>query len=219
MNCGIYCYKDSEKNNEIVYIGKDSRISKNERHRQHFSNSLYNQQVINKVLQNNPNRYKYEVLKSWESNEYPKNLSNVIEIIYIKIYNPKFNFTIGGEGLSGHKHSKETIQKMKDNHSKYWLGKKHTEEYKQKMKESCKGLIPWNTGKKLENYHKIKISKQRNSSGYFRVHKVKNKKLKEGFYYKYYYYDNNGKHKSFSSVDINKLKKKVLDNNLLWIKF
>ena len=50
-------------------------------------------------------------------------------------------------------------------------------------------------------------------------HKVKNKKLKQGFYYKYYYYDNNGKHKSFSSVDINKLKKKVLDNNLLWIKF
>jgi hypothetical protein len=193
VTVGIYCYKDKQKNNEIVYIGKDSYINEKRRYKNHLAPSFYDEQQINKVLQNNPNRYEYEKLKEWELEDYNPNLANALEIIYIHRYNPKFNFTIGGEGVLGFKHSnesrkkmseahkgkkfslkhrqaisnankgnvhsEETKKKMRENNARYWLGKKHSDEYKRKMSESCRGLIPWNTGKTLEDYHKIKISK------------------------------------------------------------
>ena len=59
---GIYCYKDLQTN-KIVYIGKDCQINKHRRNRQHFQKGRYNDQQINRVLQNNPDRYKYIVLK------------------------------------------------------------------------------------------------------------------------------------------------------------
>ena len=57
---GIYSYTDT-KTNEIVYIGKDSIISKKNRHYAHISKKAKSQQ-IDKVIQNNPNRYRYDVL-------------------------------------------------------------------------------------------------------------------------------------------------------------
>ena len=218
MKSGIYCYKDLQNNNEIVYIGKDSNIHKNERHRQHLHPSLYNQQQINRILQNNPKRYKYEILKQWKTSKFHKNLANVLEILYIKRYNPKFNFTIGGEGLTGKKHTNETKKKMSENHHKYWKGKKHTQKYKQKMSNACKGLIPWNKNKKLPQTHKTNISQARNKTNYYRVTIEKNKKLKQGFCYRYQYYDENGKHKKITSVNIKKLEKKVLEKGLEWFK-
>ena len=49
MTRGIYTYVD-KKSNEIVYIGKDSNIDTNERHKQHFQPSKYNEQPINRIL-------------------------------------------------------------------------------------------------------------------------------------------------------------------------
>lgn len=57
----------------------------------------------------------------------------------------------------------------------------------------------------------IKRSKYNNTTGYFRVSKI-------GNYYSYQYIDNNGKRRKLSSKSIQELKKKVLENNLLWIK-
>ena len=59
---GIYCYIDL-KDGSIVYIGKDSHIEKNLRHKQHHFHSLYNAQPLNSILQNNPGRYSYQILK------------------------------------------------------------------------------------------------------------------------------------------------------------
>lgn len=65
----------------------------------------------------------------------------------------------------------------------------------------------------------IKMSKSsQNKSGYLRVYKKKNNKLKQGFTWIYAWYDENHKRKELSSVDLNKLKQKVLDNGLVWLK-
>ena len=112
MSVGIYCYKDSKNDDAIVYIGKDAHIDKNNRFNYHKNPKHYDLQQINRVLQNNPNRYKYEVLKSWEFEEYPENFDKVLEIIYIRRYDPKFNYTIGGDGIRGFKHTNETKEKI-----------------------------------------------------------------------------------------------------------
>ena len=64
---------------------------------------------------------------------------------------------------------------------------------------------------------KLKLSESRNTSGYFRVVKEKCPRCKNGFYYKYKYYAN-GKRKALCSVDLTKLKKKVIANGLIWKK-
>lgn len=72
------------------------------------------------------------------------------------------------------------------------------------------------------NYHhseesKQKISEARNTSGYFRVYKNKNKECKQGFIWCYQYFDN-GKNKRIASVDIKKLEEKVKAKGLPWRK-
>lgn len=106
---GIYCYIDKQNENKVVYVGKDSSIHIRRRHREHLSKNNKNNQPFNKVLQRNPQRYKYKVIKKGNFSE---SLLNALEIIYIKRYgtydNRKghgksygFNFTIGGDGVVG----------------------------------------------------------------------------------------------------------------------
>ena len=75
----------------------------------------------------------------------------------------------------------------------------------------------------LSDNHKSKISKttskSKNTTGYYRVQKHKKKECKQGFIYKYRYFDENNKRKSISSVSIDKLKEKVLAKGLEWIEF
>jgi len=72
------------------------------------------------------------------------------EKLWINKINPEYNKTLGGEGLLGFKHSKETKEKIslknkgkptpdpngerlkeyRELHGNFWVGKKHTEEYK-----------------------------------------------------------------------------------------
>lgn len=210
MTKGIYGYDDIIKE-EIVYIGKDSNIDKDKRHKQHMFPCNYNKQMINRVLQNNPERYRYARIY-----ECPPHLDNVdlngLEMQYIETLNPKFNFTKGGDGVSeGIKLSESHKQKIKENNSRYWQGKTRSDETKQKIRESLKG-------KKLCEEHKKKISKKINTSGYYRVHKHKNSKYKQGFFLTYRYYEN-GKRKTIASVDIEKLEEKVKSRGLPWIKF
>ena len=95
----------------------------------------------------------------------------------------------------GKNHSDETKQKMSENSARYWKGKKFSDEHKRKMSES------------------------KNSSGYFRVSKNKNKSCKQGFTWRYLYVDEEGKRKKIESVDIEKLEKKVKARGLKWLKF
>lgn len=169
---GIYCYVD-KKDNSIVYVGKDSNIHEDKRHKSHFHPSQYNKQQINRVLQNNPDRYTYQVLVFDVKDD---DTLNDLEIQYIRQLHPKFNYTKGGDGLLGFKHSEETrkkiSEKIKDeNHHMY--GNHHSEETKKKISENnarywqdktfseehCKNISKSLTGKKFSEEHKKKISK------------------------------------------------------------
>ena len=189
---GIYKYTDL-KTGEIVYVGKDSHIDKHRRHKEHMRPSLYDEQQINRVLQNNPDRYEYGVI--WASEDCTELKLNKMEILFGKIYDPKFNFDKFGKGGC----------------------KGHTEETKRKISEANKGQKPWNTNKSLDSEHKHNISKASNTTGYLNVYKAKNKGCKQGFTWCYRYTENS-KRKNIASVDIKKLKEKVKAKGLKWQK-
>ena len=158
MAKGIYCYID-KKDNQIVYIGKDSNIDKNKRYRDHLAPSNYNAQPINRILQNNPNRYIYRVL--WEIDDCTDNHLNQMEIFYIKKYAPQFNFTEGGDGMSGFRHSEETRKKISETNkgkTPWNKGKTHSLESRKKMSESKKGENNPMYGKKHSEESRKKIS-------------------------------------------------------------
>ena len=63
-----------------------------------------------------------------------------------------------------------------------------------------------------------KLSKSKNTTGYFRVYKKKEPSVKQGFTWKYGFYEN-GKYYQTTSVDLDKLKEKVLARGWEWIEF
>ena len=167
---GIYSYRDLQTD-EIVYIGKDSNIDKKLRYYAHKTPARYNEQQINKVIQNNPDRYQYEELCA--SNDCDKDLLRILEMGYIETYNPKFNFTDGGETFSGYIPSKEELEKRGLTHSK-----------------------------------------RRNKLGIYRVHIKHRKGTNKPIYV--YQCNRDGKRFTIESVDLEKLKRKVLLNGLKW---
>lgn len=125
MTQGIYCYVD-KKDNSIVYIGKDSYIHKEMRNKGHYRKSLYNDQPINRILQNNINRYEYKVL---EEGNISQKILNALEMSFIQRYNPKFNFTKGGDGTLGYRHTEEYKNfKSKNNPMKHPFQRKRMKE-------------------------------------------------------------------------------------------
>lgn len=60
------------------------------------------------------------------------------------------------------------------------------------------------------------MSKSKNTTGYFRVYKKKEPSVKQGFTWKYGFYKD-GKHYQTTSVDLDKLKEKVLARGWEWI--
>lgn len=71
----------------------------------------------------------------------------------------------------------------------------------------------------FKEQNSIYQSRDANVSGIYRVRKKKNNQCAQGFTWVYTYNDENGKQKTLSSVDLDKLKKKVLDKKLEWIEF
>ena len=196
MISGIYCYKDSLNNDEIVYVGKDSYIETNTRHYNHHCPSRYDKQVINRVLQNNPNRYKYSVLKKGEFDE---SLLSALEVIYVQRYSPKFNFTKGGDGCLGYKHTPETREKIR----------------KSKLGEN-NPLYGKSPSKETRKKSSLSISNSTNSSGYYRVCKHKSPEHKQGFTWLYRYMDDSGVRRGISRVNLDDLKEEVIARGLEW---
>lgn len=73
-------------------------------------------------------------------------------------------------------------------------------------------------GVPLSRKCRINISRAKGSSNYYRVTLEKDPTCKQGFIYRYQYCENN-KRKKIKSVDLEKLKEKVEDRGLEWIKF
>ena len=61
-----------------------------------------------------------------------------------------------------------------------------------------------------------KLSEDRNTTGLFRVYKEMDSSFKQGFTWRYQYRDENDKIRKLSSVDLDKLKEKVLARGLEW---
>ena len=193
---GIYQYTNLDTN-DVIYIGKDSHIDRKNRYHAHKSQSKRNAQPINRVIQKNLDKYEYSVIC-----EYPTltddelNYLECIEIMKHKfLYGaiPKLNFDVGGEGNTGFKHSNESKQLMSKNHSKYW------------------------GGKELSTNHRMNQSCAHNSTGYFRVGKQKDNTCSQGFVWVYRWREN-GKTKKISRVNIESLKKEVINRGLEWSK-
>ena len=136
---------------------------------------------------------------------------------------------------TGMKASEETKKKM----SKIRKGRSISEETKKKISEANKGKTRSKESKmkiSLNHYDcsgennpmhgqkhsldkKIQMSLDKNTTGYFRVTKQKTNQVKQGFLWRYQYYDDEtGKRKDITSTDINKLEKKVKSLDLDWFK-
>ena len=98
------------------------------------------------------------------------------------------------------------------NHVKEMMHKIHkgkilSDETKQKISNSKKGV-------KLKDT--TNMSKNKNSTGFFRVSTKPCQKCEHGFTWIYQYYDENGKHKVIHSVNLLKLKQKVVNQGHDW---
>ena len=163
---GIYQYRDLETDT-IVYVGKDSHINNRIRDKEHKSPSRYNAQPINKILQNNLNRYQYEVICQYEDiTDEELNYIEIKEILKHKfLYGdiPKFNFTIGGDGSTGYKHTTVAKKKISDANkgNQNRKGKPHSDETKQLLSELNSGENNAMYGKKHSDESKKKMSENR----------------------------------------------------------
>lgn len=95
--------------------------------------------------------------------------------------------------------------------SHHRTGKHHTDESRKKISDARKY---W----ECTFDEKLAVSKSKNSSGYFRVTTQPCKTCNQGFAWVYKYYDENHKRCSIISVDLDKLKEKVIAKGLEWIK-
>ena len=231
---GIYCYID-KKTDRVVYVGQDGNIHRNKRHNDHTEKWSYNKQQINRILQNNSDRYSYNVLA--KGNFTDKEL-NDLESSFIAMYNTfedptKFNYTVGGDCMRGKTHpsykSEMTVnsngrvgyniryqmKKVCYNNDRAFLQNLVDEFNKGNLTiDEIKKLNKENTTPKKHKITKrdaIKHSIKSNKSGYYRVHK-------KGKGYCYTYTINNTK-KTIHSKTINGLREKVISNGLEWIKF
>ena len=246
---GIYAYYDTVKD-EIVYVGKDSHIERDLRHKQHHQSSNYNEQIINRVLQDNKGRYDYKPIYVCSPHLDEVDL-NGLEMQYIEALNPKFNFSNGGDGFqSGNKHpyyGKSLSIEHRKKISETLKGRVFSEEHRRKLSERGKGRkVSEETRRKISENHadfsgenhpmygikgenhphfgkkrslecKINISKSRNKSGFFRVHKMKSKTYKQGFTWVYRWTEDRKVHRIFS-IDLDKLEERVKAKGLEWYK-
>jgi group I intron endonuclease len=128
-------YKIKNKITNQYYIGVDSYYPK--RLKQHQT-SLRNNKHRNKHLQSSYNKYgnenfSFKLLESCISRE----IMLIKEIEYIKYFKSLkngFNYTIGGEGSIGYKHSKESLFKMSS-----WK-RTITDEWRNNISKATKGI-------------------------------------------------------------------------------
>lgn len=191
--CGIYCIKNIITNQ--YYIGQSVDIRKRwNQHKSELSRNIhcniYLQRAWNKYGEEN---FSFQLLKACK-----KRYLNRFEKLYIKKYKSfsnGYNLTIGGDfNPALLKDVCDKISMSMQGDKNHFFNKKHS-------------LIS-----------EIKMSIAHNTSGYFRVSKEYGCSYKNGFRWRYQYYDGENK-KAIKSTDINKLKNKVISMQLPWIEF
>lgn len=118
----------------------------------------------------------------------------------------------------------EIAEQYKDGMSITELSKKYDASYptiKTKLKqvyseEEIQTINRKNRKRSLES--KVKTSRATNTSGYYRVYKSKNDKLKQGFRWMYTYCDEDGDRYNIAKVNLKDLERAVKRRGLDWVK-
>lgn len=225
---GIYGYWDKQKK-KVVYIGKDSNMFEHKRELDHLAPSNINEQPFNKVLQNNPNRYKYFEIIQLPFNTQDE-VINDIEAALISRYgtyenrrghgrNYGYNFTKGGEGATGREMSEATKNKISasltgENHPMY--GKSIPEKVKKNLSESRMGEGNPMFGKHHSDEARARMSNARQKEkhphwkNYPRIIKAGFNRGKQVYALKY-----NGKYviRSIDKEEVEEKLNEILNNN------
>lgn len=187
-------YSITNKINNKKYIGLSEDIYTRWGHHRHYLNNgthdnEYLQRAWNKYGEKN---FEFEIITVCKPEEL-----NKLEKYYIDKFDTFNNRDNGYNLQSGGDYNEPSVETRK------------------KISEKLTGKGHQFYGKHLETNHKLKISSNMTNTGFFRVSKHEDDSCLKGFRYIYRYY-RDGKRKEISSVDIIKLKEKVIKNNLEW---
>ena len=127
-------------------------------------------------------------------------------IIHHKDQNKLNNCILNLEAMTRAEHN--TLHNKGENHPNY--GKKADKALLKKLSDSHKGLE-----QKLSS--RVKNSKSKNRTGWFRVGKHKRDSVSQGFTWSYKYYEN-GVQKEIERVNFNDLEKEAKSRGLEWFK-
>lgn len=230
--CGIYMIKNKKTGQR--YIGQSIHIY--QRWYEHIKKSRFNTYIDRAINKHGADNFELKVICELEQDD---DLLNEMEKYYVWKYNTyeddfHYNLTPGGD-FNPMKVSEiaTKVSKALSGENNPMYGKKHSEETIKKMSKAKSGennpmknpeIAAKISGKNNPNYgrlsdeHREKISRAKNTTGFFRVHKQKNSAYKQGFRYVYKYYDDDKKHHAISSVSLEKLEKKVKAKGLEWFK-
>ena len=211
MTCGIY--KITRKNTKQMYIGLSEDIE--DRWYGHIYRPNLKHSYIDKAIRKyGADKFDLEIVEELP-NDRPLLMER--EAYWVAHYNTyeddfHYNLTPGGD------FSPSKLPEVRAKMSKAKSGKKLSQKTRKKMSKAKSGKRHYMYGKKHTQKTREKISKARNTTGYYRVYKQKGSQYKQGFTYKYLYYEN-GEHCAIYSVDLEKLEQKVKAKGLEWIKF
>lgn len=234
--CGIYAIENKENNK--IYIGQSSDLVR--RKQAHYNklnhNKHENYHLQKSWLKYGANNFSFKILKECTIDE----LDNWEKwfIGCYQSYNPNYGYNHEYGGCKNKKLTKETklrMSEVKKGEKNPMYGKKLSEEHRQKLINSITGeknpnygkplsdevkrkLSEFNLGKEIPEKTKRQISKTLGSTGIYKVSKCNYKKYKQGYTWVYTYTEN-GKHKRITSVDLQKLEKKVKEKGLEWFVF
>ena len=147
----------------------------------------------------------------WKGKHLPKQMRENISRankgrVFTKEWCEKISKSKKGKSVSIE--TRKKLSKLNSGKNNKMYGKNHTEESKLKMSKSRKGVFP-------NKEHRLNLSKVKSSSGFYNVLKKKDESCKQGFIWRYQTTIEN-KIIRINSVDLIKLKQKVLDKNLIW---
>lgn len=215
MTCGIYLIVREDTSQ--MYVGQSNNIER--RWKEHIRGADIDSSRLERAMRKHgANKFSIKTITELPDDEKLLNTHEKYWINFYNTYEDKFHYNLSEGGETSPMKNPDTVKKVLENRvdqsgeNNPFYKKQHTKESKEKISKAKKGI-------KQPLERKINQSLNQNNSNYFRVSIIKTDRCKQGFTYRYQYYDENNKYKMLESVDIEKLEEKVKAKGLDWIKF